>query len=189
MHTRKRNRKTTGKGKGHDATGNAIKPSKAGMGRPKGVPNKITKTIRDMFAAFVTCNVPKMQMLFDKVAKQDPARALMLITQFAEYCIPKLGRVEIQTPPESSLPTNPIRNAEEAASVYMQVLGDPRLDLGALTFNPVVAVQEHVTASPPLESEPTDLPAPTTPTSTTPPNNPEAPAESNVVGLWSRLGQ
>src|SRR5579864_6813292 len=66
-----------------------------GPGRPKGTPNKATTTVRDAFSAFVENNVPKVQEMFDRVAKDDPAKALDLLARLSEFVVPKLARSEI----------------------------------------------------------------------------------------------
>lgn len=70
------------------------RPPNAGKGRKAGVPNKATATARNVFAAFVEGNVGKVQGLWDKVAKKDPARALEIYGKLAEFCMPKLARTE-----------------------------------------------------------------------------------------------
>ena len=68
--------------------------SKPGPGRPAGVPNKTTTAIREVFANFVETNAAKAQELFDRVAKDDPAKALELLAKMAEFVLPKLARTE-----------------------------------------------------------------------------------------------
>jgi len=66
-----------------------------GPGRPKGSPNRATSEARNVFAAFVEANAPKAQELFERVAKDDPAKALDLLAKLSEFCIPKLSRSTI----------------------------------------------------------------------------------------------
>lgn len=90
------------------------KPPNAGKGRVKGVPNKVTADIRKGFTIMVEGSVPKLQRWLDRVAVEDPARALSIIADMAEFCIPKLSRTEITgkdgkpvtvqvTPPDQAL--------------------------------------------------------------------------------------
>lgn len=69
-------------------------------GRPKDTPNKVTREVREAFKMLVDNNLDKMQGWLDEVAKDNPALALRIITELAEFCIPKLQRVTIQSPPE-----------------------------------------------------------------------------------------
>lgn len=64
-------------------------------GRQRGTPNKATAEARNVFAAFVETNAPKAQELFERVAKDDPAKALELLAKLAEFTIPKLSRSTI----------------------------------------------------------------------------------------------
>lgn len=68
---------------------------KAGPGRPKGMPNNVTRDVRTIFSALVEANAEKAQELFDRVAAKDPAEALDLLARFAEFVIPKLARTDL----------------------------------------------------------------------------------------------
>lgn len=98
--------------------GTQFKAGNTGGGRRKGVPNKVTSDTRKFFADFVEKNRARMQVLLDKVAdgafvtdktthpdgsvtevlrtviEPNPAKALELILDVAEFCLPKLQRVE-----------------------------------------------------------------------------------------------
>jgi hypothetical protein len=67
-------------------------------GRPKGVPNKATATAREAFAAFVEGNAAKVQALWNRVARNDPARALEIFAKLTEFVLPKVARTEISGP-------------------------------------------------------------------------------------------
>ena len=67
------------------------KGNKLGNGRPKGAINKATIPIREAFKEFLDHNLPKVQADFDKMAPKDRVN---FIVSMAEYCIPKLARVE-----------------------------------------------------------------------------------------------
>jgi hypothetical protein len=66
-----------------------------GPGRPKGLPNKATAEVRAAIAKLMEETAPKMQEWLDRVADEDPARALEIVVKLAEYHIPKLGRTEV----------------------------------------------------------------------------------------------
>ncbi|MGH9641233.1 MAG: hypothetical protein ACRD3Q_02280 [Terriglobales bacterium] len=68
---------------------------KTGGGSRKGSPNKATSGVREAFTLFVENNSGKAQKLFDRVAKDDPAKALDLLARLAEFVVPKLARSEI----------------------------------------------------------------------------------------------
>ena len=70
------------------------KPPNAGMGRKRGVPNKVTREVREVIAEFARAKAPEFEGWIDKVAKTDPARAAELYLRALEYHIPKLGRME-----------------------------------------------------------------------------------------------
>jgi hypothetical protein len=70
----------------------------AGMGRPKGAPNKTTAKAREAFALFVENNSERMQEWLDEVAsdpKHGPKVAFDLLLAVSEYHVPKLARTEV----------------------------------------------------------------------------------------------
>lgn len=64
-------------------------------GRPKGVSNKVTTETREAFKKLVEDNTPQFQGWLNKIAETNPAKAFELITNLAEYVLPKLSRTEI----------------------------------------------------------------------------------------------
>lgn len=62
----------------------------------KGVPNKGTSEMRDAFQVLIEKNLPKMSRLLNKVAKEDPAKALDIIHKFSDFFLPKLSRTEVE---------------------------------------------------------------------------------------------
>lgn len=62
----------------------------------KGVPNKSTNEIREAYQMLVSKNLTKMSTWLNKVAKDDPAKALDIIHKFSDFLLPKLNRTEIE---------------------------------------------------------------------------------------------
>lgn len=58
-------------------------------GRSKGTPNKITNDMRRVFQDLIENNIDQLQELFDRTAKENPAKALELYLRLSEFVIPK----------------------------------------------------------------------------------------------------
>ena len=71
--------------KGHDGQGG---------GRPKGSPNKATQELRMAFKNLLDMNTPNMIGWLETVAAENPAKALDICSNMAEFIIPKLARQE-----------------------------------------------------------------------------------------------
>ena len=67
-------------------------------GRPKGTPNRTTKEVRQQFEHLLNNNIDKLQSLFDKVAEENPTKAIELILKISEFVLPKLKAVEPTEP-------------------------------------------------------------------------------------------
>lgn len=63
-------------------------------GRPKGVGNKSTEAIRSSFAMLVEDNLSNMQEWLDRTAQQNPHKALQIISDLAQYSLPKMKQVD-----------------------------------------------------------------------------------------------
>lgn len=70
------------------------KPPHAGIGRPKGVPNKATMAAREAIAAFVEGNVDRLYGWLDQIAEKNPEAAFKCFMDVVEYHVPKLARTE-----------------------------------------------------------------------------------------------
>ena len=64
-------------------------------GRPKGIPNKTTKQIREAYQKLTEDNLDRMSLWITQVASEDPAKALDIMIRLSEYIIPKLARTEV----------------------------------------------------------------------------------------------
>ena len=64
-------------------------------GRPKGIPNKDTKVIRDAFQLLIENNIDKLDTWLGKIARADPSKAFDIILKLGEYVTPKLSRTEV----------------------------------------------------------------------------------------------
>lgn len=64
-------------------------------GRKKGTPNTATKKAREAFAALADGNVERVQGWLNQVAEKDPATAMRLFLDLAEFSVPKLQRTEL----------------------------------------------------------------------------------------------
>jgi hypothetical protein len=64
------------------------------VGRPKGAPNKKIETIRTAFADLVVGNLDNMQDWLNRAAATQPVKALQIMSDLAQYSLPKLKQVE-----------------------------------------------------------------------------------------------
>ncbi len=69
-------------------------PKVPGSGRKVGSTNKADRDARKAIAHFIDCNIDKLNVLIDRIAKDDPRGAFECIMKVVEYHIPKLSRVD-----------------------------------------------------------------------------------------------
>ena len=70
-------------------------PPNAGLGRPKGAPNKSTAAVREAIAKMAELNAPRFSNWLDQVAAKSPEKACDIYLRAIEYHIPKLARTEV----------------------------------------------------------------------------------------------
>lgn len=75
-----------GKPKGSPKTG----------GRQLGVPNRATTEFRETVTRLLESNAENVALWLERVAADDPDKALQRLAQLAEYAAPKLSRSEIK---------------------------------------------------------------------------------------------
>jgi hypothetical protein len=64
-------------------------------GRPAGKPNKSTMEFREAVNALLRYAAPNMVKWLEKIAADDPNKALDHVHKLAEYAQPKLARTEV----------------------------------------------------------------------------------------------
>lgn len=67
---------------------------KTGGGSRAGIPNKTTAVFKEALNNLLEMSAPKMLEWLDRVAMEDPAKALDQVSKLAEYVHPKLARTE-----------------------------------------------------------------------------------------------
>ena len=72
-----------------------MKTKTSGQGRPKGIPNKTTRDVREAIALLAESTVGQVEGWLKAVAAEDPAKALDLWLKLVEYHVPKLARTEM----------------------------------------------------------------------------------------------
>lgn len=65
-------------------------------GRKKGTPNKATQQFKEALNDLLEHAAPHMVTWLDKVAEEDPAKALDTVHKYIEFIYPKLAREERQ---------------------------------------------------------------------------------------------
>jgi hypothetical protein len=75
-------------------------------GREKGTPNKGTAELREAYIELLQNNISRVQELFDKVAENNPQKALELLLKLSEFAIPKLRAIEVNNESEKPMYTS-----------------------------------------------------------------------------------
>lgn len=84
-------------------------------GRPKGIPNRITKEFKQAVLDLLTRNAPQFDNWLQRCAEEDPGKALGLVCNIAEFCYAKISRVEMANPQGESFKTELTGDALDAA--------------------------------------------------------------------------
>lgn len=72
----------------------APKGNKFSKGRPKGSKNVATAKVREVFLELLAGRIDSVGEWIDMAAAKDPKDGVDCLLKLAEYCIPKLARVE-----------------------------------------------------------------------------------------------
>lgn len=67
------------------------------------IPNKTTQEIRESFQSLISEKLPELSIWIDKVAKENPEKALDIIIKFSDFIIPKLQRRELKIDDEPKM--------------------------------------------------------------------------------------
>lgn len=70
------------------------KPGERRGGRQPGTPNKVTSDVRAAISEMLDAAAPHFAGWLERVAEQDPAKALDLALKAADFAIPRLSRVQ-----------------------------------------------------------------------------------------------
>jgi hypothetical protein len=62
--------------------------------RPKGVPNKATRDIKQAYQTLIENNLDNLTRWLNQIAKDNPEKAIGIMMGLSEYVIPKLGRID-----------------------------------------------------------------------------------------------
>jgi len=76
-------------------------------GRPKGIPNKATRDIKEAYKQLIEKNLDNMTDWLERIAETDPDKAIRIMADLSEYVIPKLARTDHTTNDE---PIQPLIN-------------------------------------------------------------------------------
>jgi hypothetical protein len=70
--------------------------NKLGQGRPKGSPNRSTEMMKVNVARAVNMGLDYLKEDYEKLRKEDPAKALAILTKLMDFTIPKLRAVDMK---------------------------------------------------------------------------------------------
>lgn len=93
-------------------------------GRPKGIPNKTTTLFKEALNNLLELSAPKMLDWLDRVALEDPAKALDQVSKLAEYVHPKLARQELVGDVESPLHVSVSASVSPSVAAKLDAIAD-----------------------------------------------------------------
>lgn len=89
-------------------------------GRPKGAENKATLEIKQAFQNLLEMNTPNMIGWLQEVAADNPAKALDICANLAEFVVPKLARQELTGPGGDAIKVEVVNEASERLSRILE---------------------------------------------------------------------
>lgn len=63
----------------------------------KGIKNKVDSEIRACFEKLVSDKLPELSEWLNRIAEENPEKAMVIILKMSEYILPKLQRVNVTT--------------------------------------------------------------------------------------------
>lgn len=66
-------------------------------GRAAGTPNKVTRDIKEAYKQLIENNLENLTKWLEAVAKENPEKAIRILSELSEYVVPKLARTDITT--------------------------------------------------------------------------------------------
>jgi len=64
--------------------------------RPKGVPNKATRDIKEAYRLLIENNLDNLTKWVEQIAKKNPEKAIYILADLSEFVLPKLSRTEAE---------------------------------------------------------------------------------------------
>lgn len=87
-------------------------------GRQRGTPNKLTRDERTLLAIVVNYGLERAQGWLERVARRQPARALLITARFAEFIVPRLMRTELKVTERPNTAEAPTLTAADVLAAY-----------------------------------------------------------------------
>ena len=75
--------------------------------RPKGVPNKVTRDIKEAYRQLIENNLDNLTLWLEKISEKDPEKAIRILADLSEYVVPKLARTDLVS---GDKPIKPVLN-------------------------------------------------------------------------------
>lgn len=72
------------------------KGNKLGKGRPKGTPNRSTEQMKVTLNRAINMGLDYLKEDYEKLRKEDPAKALAILTKLMDFSLPKLKSVDME---------------------------------------------------------------------------------------------